>query len=391
VSQRRQNPDADVMITAVSEDERCEPFDSLFEQRVFNRVVDRGYSVIPQFSTDSYRIDMVIVGAEARLAVECDGDRWHGPAQYADDLARQRDLERAGWHFFRIRESAFYLDRAGTMRRLWQMLDSLHIYPSGRQSTLTASAENVQIVAVSDRVAEISQPAESTVDQTQVNFVYSGPPSTDAVPERLEGPAEDGETQTLAALSEHEEPRATDPLPAYRVFWGELPHPAESPSAVVARSLIDIVAVEGPVARSRLFTAYIRSSEIQRGGRVIVRHLAQALGRAVRSGHIVADGRGHHVTYRLPDQPTVRRRQLGPRLLSEVPKSELVALLADAADVFGGDDPDRLSREALSRLGMHRLTTDAKRILDAAFAVAVAAGAREADDALTQPHDEVAE
>jgi hypothetical protein len=78
-------------------------------------------------------------------------------------------------------------------------------------------------------------------------------------------------------------------------------------------------------------------------------------------------------------------------LLSEVPKSELVALLADAADVFGGDDPDRLSREALSRLGMHRLTTDARRILDAAFAVAVAAGAREADDALTQPHDEVAE
>ena len=275
---------------------------------------------------------------------------------------------------------------------LWQMLDSLHIYPSARQPTFTAERRRAsRLLPLSDRLAEISEPAESTVDPTQVEPVYSGPPSTDAVPERLEAPAEDSATQTLAALSEHEEPRATDPLPAYRVFWGELPHPAESPSAVVARSLIDIVAVEGPVARSRLFTAYIRSSEIQRGGRVIVHHLAQALGRAVRSGHIVADGRGHHVTYRLPDQPTVRRRQLGPRLLSEVPKTELVALLADAADVFGGDDPDQLSREALSRLDMHRLTTDAKRILDAAFAVAVAAGAREADDALTQPHDEVAE
>jgi hypothetical protein len=155
--------------------------------------------------------------------------------------------------------------------------------------------------------------------------------------------------------------------------------------------LIDIVAVEGPVARSRLFTAYIRSSAIERGGQVIVNHLAQALGRAVRSGHIVADGRGPHVTYRLPDQPTVRRRQLGPHLLSEVPKTELAALLADAAEVVGADDPDQLSREALSRLGMHRLTTDAKRILAAAFAVAVAAGGREADDALAQLHDEVAE
>jgi very-short-patch-repair endonuclease len=388
VSQRRENPDADVMITAVSENERCEPFDSLFEQRVFNRVVDRGYSVIPQFSTDSYRIDMVIVGARARLAVECDGDRWHGPAQYADDLARQRDLERAGWHFFRIRESAFYLDRAGTMRDLWKMLDSLDIYPSDRQPTVTPSAESIGIAAVGDHLAEISEPAESTVDQTQVEPVYSGSHSTDAVPERLEAPAEDSATQTLAALSEHEEPRASDPLPAYRVFWGELPHPAESPSAVVARSLIDIVAVEGPVARSRLFTAYIRSSEIERGGRVIVNHLAQALGRAVRSGHIVAEGRGLNITYRLPDQPTVRRRQLGPRLLSEVPTTELAALLADATEAGGGDDPDQLFREALSRLGMHRLTTDAKRILDAAFAVALASGAREADGALTPAGDE---
>jgi hypothetical protein len=40
---------------------------------------------------------------------------------------------------------------------------------------------------------------------------------------------------------------------------------------------------------------------------------------------------------------------------------------------------------------MHRLTTDAKRILDAAFAVAVGAGTREAEDALTPARDEVAE
>ena len=56
-------------------------------------------------------------------------------------------------------------------------------------------------------------------------------------------------------------------------------------------------------------------------------------------------------------------------MLSEVPISELAALLADAAEVFGGDDRDRLFREALSRLGMHRLTTEARRILARAFAV----------------------
>jgi hypothetical protein len=40
---------------------------------------------------------------QGRLAVECDGDEWHGPDRYEQDMARQRDLERAGWQFVRFR------------------------------------------------------------------------------------------------------------------------------------------------------------------------------------------------------------------------------------------------------------------------------------------------
>ena len=42
-----------------------------------------------------------------KLAVECDGDEVHGPDQYQDDVDRQRDLERCGWVFWRIRSSSF--------------------------------------------------------------------------------------------------------------------------------------------------------------------------------------------------------------------------------------------------------------------------------------------
>ena len=66
-----------------------------------------------------------------RLAIECDGDAWHGPDAYEADLARQRDLERCGWQFFRIRESAFYVDQAGALENLWRTLDELEIHPSG--------------------------------------------------------------------------------------------------------------------------------------------------------------------------------------------------------------------------------------------------------------------
>jgi very-short-patch-repair endonuclease len=38
---------------------------------------------------------------DARLAVECDGDRHQGPETWLEDVRRQRVLERVGWTFWR--------------------------------------------------------------------------------------------------------------------------------------------------------------------------------------------------------------------------------------------------------------------------------------------------
>ena len=41
---------------------------------------------------------MVVEGDnDSRLAIECDGDRFHGPDRWDSDMRRQRILERAGW------------------------------------------------------------------------------------------------------------------------------------------------------------------------------------------------------------------------------------------------------------------------------------------------------
>ncbi len=115
---------------SVPDDVRVEPFDSLFEQRVYNRIVDRGYHVVPQFPSNGYSLDLVVIGATGRLAIECDGDAWHGPEVFERDLARQRDLERCGWQFFRIRESAWYVDQHAVLEELWTLLESRGIKPS---------------------------------------------------------------------------------------------------------------------------------------------------------------------------------------------------------------------------------------------------------------------
>jgi very-short-patch-repair endonuclease/transcription elongation GreA/GreB family factor len=129
-------------IGKVSPSERHEAFDSLLEQRVFLALRDRGYRVRPQLKVGHYRIDLVVEGGTRRLAVECDGDAFHGAESYADDVARQRDLERVGWTFWRVRGSAYSRDPGGALRPLWALLDQLGIEPAAPE----ASAGSLQSV-----------------------------------------------------------------------------------------------------------------------------------------------------------------------------------------------------------------------------------------------------
>ncbi len=71
----------------------------------------------------NYRIDLVIQGENNRVAVECDGDRYHGIEKWEYDQRREAQLRRAGWKFWRISGSAFYRDKDKALEGLWQFLD----------------------------------------------------------------------------------------------------------------------------------------------------------------------------------------------------------------------------------------------------------------------------
>jgi very-short-patch-repair endonuclease len=101
--------------------ERCE---SEFEFEMFDELTQRGFRVEPQVRCGAYRID---------LAIECDGDRFHGPGQWSDDMARQRVLERAGWTFWRCFASSFVRRRTAVIEDLLQTLGGLGIEPLGSE------------------------------------------------------------------------------------------------------------------------------------------------------------------------------------------------------------------------------------------------------------------
>jgi len=111
--------------------EKCQ---SGFEFEVFDELVRRGYRVSPQVPCGGYFIDFVVEGVEGRrLAIECDGDRFHGPGQWSDDMARQRVLERAGWTFWRCFASSFVRRREEVLSDLLKTLESLGIGPLGSE------------------------------------------------------------------------------------------------------------------------------------------------------------------------------------------------------------------------------------------------------------------
>jgi len=108
---------------------RCE---SQFERDVGQRIHARGYRLVVQYEPlgrGGKRVDLVVEGENTRLAIECDGDRWHGPEEYDKDMFRQRQLMRAGLVFWRIRGSEYYRHPEKALQPLWSTLDEMEIEP----------------------------------------------------------------------------------------------------------------------------------------------------------------------------------------------------------------------------------------------------------------------
>ncbi|PRW63684.1 hypothetical protein CEP50_09305 [Actinopolyspora mortivallis] len=400
--------DSNELVSTVSEEHRDTRFDSLFEQRVFNRLVERGYSVIPQYSVEPYTIDLVVIGSRARLAVECDGDAWHGPEAYERDLARQRELERCGWTFHRVRESAFYVNQAQELDALWKALREQGIHPRGAEPEVVERASSEPTVVESAAATTAVDPTEvgtaevvtaEPCEPVSARPVEDGAVEPDVVgraaaplavpdedesattehetvigdsePEPGEDDSEDADEDAGKAaeasgpsgersVSEHEE---------YVEYSGTLPHPQNLVRKQLAEKLTDIVATEGPILGDRLTRLYARAY----GGRrteEISKTLNEGVSAAVRHEMLVEDNPLGakliaHRTFRLPEQPEVRVRTAGPRTIDEIPPRELATVLAEQALLHGRRDEKGLFRAVVRRFGWRQLSAKAEQRLRA--------------------------
>jgi very-short-patch-repair endonuclease len=145
-------------------EEKGKRVESEFERLVMRRLTTVGYRVTPQWKVGAFRIDLVVEGDDKRLAVECDGDRYHPIEKLGEDMERQAILERLGWRFVRIRGSEFFRDQEAAMKAVFARLDALEIPAIGAESEpVQRSSANSDLVG---RVVRRAQELRSVWQQT---------------------------------------------------------------------------------------------------------------------------------------------------------------------------------------------------------------------------------
>lgn len=195
------------MPSDVASAQRHSSFPSMTAQQVFLSLRALDYYVNPAVSINELVIDLIVTGAETKLAVECDDERARSSEEITERLRRELDLRRSGWTFFRVRASEFAAAPDQVIGRLVEVLDGLGIIPAEVDNDLPGYGgvwKPVQLVV--DETAERDEEVEaasqaSTAEDPVVEAVVDPLPAVIEVvtlARKDDGPAvelEPGETR----------------------------------------------------------------------------------------------------------------------------------------------------------------------------------------------------
>ncbi len=349
--------------------------ESPFEREMYDELTQRGYWVTPQVKVGQYRIDMVVEGKnDARLAVECDGDKYHGADKWADDMQRQRVLERAGWVFWRCFASAFIRRRKVMLEDLLKTLTERGIEPVGAEGAPRSVHTEHRVVSIADEATkegdsiptDSSEGARSPTAEASPAPFESGGGNMPPVETRLRSSNDEGESFDRAQVAGSATGSRVGNLRFgdYAVYSGPpgaVPHGGNT--VPISEGIIQIVAIEGPVVAKRVYDIYLRGCGIRRMGHELKSAMNKALAHAIRQGLIVSEDEANDRSLvfsviRATGSPSIKLRARGPRSFEEIPPSELqvaAKYLTEHRGYVPGSDEHL--RAILECFDLKRLTT----------------------------------
>jgi len=347
----------------VYRDVRHPDFDSLFEQRVFLDLRERGFVIEPQVEVYQKSIDLVVAGQGGKLAIECDGAAFHGPDNYAADVERQQVLERIGWQFHRITDTDYYFDHEATMDAAVDRLAAAGIYPAGMGRQGESISEPQQTADVVLQTPDVVLQTPDVVLQTPFESSSSDVlESRETLEPDADGPmsksASDDETKSISPARwddvgfspSEKEQAACEPYVSWNPY--EIGPLDDMASYEIRKLLNDVVEIEGPILVNRLFQVIFDATGNTLFTQRIREKLLQELSSAVRQEDLIImepeDRDQMRSVVCTPMQPKLSLRSPGPRGIHQYPDDELAAFithLRDGEDLAEDDEFADLAAE----------------------------------------------
>ena len=130
--------------------------ESVFEEKIAKYLISEGYHIEQQWEAGLYKIDMVALFQDKKVAIECDGEKWHSTEeQIREDMERQNVLERCGWEFIRIRGSRYFKNPESAMKTLIEELNRKGIYPESMEDKRYLTKEKELLNKIKNRALKI--------------------------------------------------------------------------------------------------------------------------------------------------------------------------------------------------------------------------------------------
>jgi transcriptional regulator with XRE-family HTH domain len=150
------------------------------------------------------------------------------------------------------------------------------------------------------------------------------------------------------------------PSLAHYVAWEvrRLPDPRDVSLTDLARSLIEIVKVEGPVLGARVYGLRLSAARIDNETRELRSLLNRASHAATHARALMGVNEGRlertqkYLVLRAPDQPEVLVRERGPRSIPEIPRAEVARVAESTLAYRLGRSVREIQNEVLAAYGV---------------------------------------
>ncbi|MFT5028512.1 MAG: very-short-patch-repair endonuclease [Candidatus Binatia bacterium] len=336
-------------------------YESPFEEAVANRLMEKGWEVVPQVGVSRFRIDLGVVHpkrpGDFLVGVECDGATYHSGATARDrDKVRASVLEGLGWTLLRVWSTDWFVDQEREIEQLDAALRAI------------LEKDEEQRAAKKSKIAEAEEALAKTV-----------PP--DFAPPREEVPVESTSPESAPpeAATDEFAPDASsvaipDVAPYQIVDFADLMalvNPERFYDDTYSEALLQLVSrtleTEAPIMDDLLIQRVARVHGFKRAGRRIRERVLEIVDKHF---HLQDDPIGGTFVWIGVNDPGSWTGVRGPsedgsaRRIEEISTEEIRALLTrssqppsvfDIAGIFGVKRLSATSRERIeSVLEMHR-------------------------------------